>query len=221
MELLSRDISTMEYKTIEDHIIATHIDGIELFNEDSVIVDCGACVGNFTLPLYNEYKSNFYLYEPDPRNHRRVCRRFKNESKIRIMNLLIDTQQGEIEFCLGNFITASSKYPSHRGLGNQTVKVKTTTLDWEFKNIDRIDLLKLDLEGSEKEVIPSLSKEFLNKVNQISVEYHLQAEIDGYTESDVKLCRSYLRNKGFKEIAYDATKYNGGQEACYINKRLL
>ena len=137
------------------------------------------------------------------------------------MNRVIDTFQGEVTFYLGDFITASSKYASHRGLGNLTHVVKTTTLDLEFKNIDRIDLLKLDLEGSEKEVIPVLSKGFLEKVNQISCEYHLQAEIDEYTEADAIRCRNYLKDNGFREIMYDDTKYNAGQEACYINEKML
>lgn len=206
----------MNIKRIEDHIIVT-----DFLDYNSVIVDCGACVGNFTKALYDEYKCYFYLYEPDPRNYRRICKRFKDEKNITILNRAIDTQQGTINFYLGNYITASSKYKSHRGLGNLVEKVHTTTLDWDFTSFDRIDLLKLDLEGAEKEVIPSLPKDFLSKVSQIVVEYHIYSQIDGYTQDDINRCREYLKSNGFAEIEYDDTVHNGGPEACYINERLL
>lgn len=206
---------------IEEHKVAINITNKKLFDSNSVIIDCGACIGSFTKPLYDRYKCNFYLYEPDPRNYRRLCRRFKDCMRIKIMDKAIDTFQGEIEFHLGNYITASSKYASHRGLGNLIENVKTTTLDWELRHLERINLLKLDLEGSEKEVIPQISKEILQKINQIIVEYHLQSEIDGYTQYDIDKCRNHLKECDFTEVYYGKQKPNAGYDGTYINKRLL
>jgi len=213
----------IDYKTlyIEEHTIVTDIDKKKLFNKDSIIFDCGACVGDFTFPLYNLYKCNFYLYEPDSRNHRRLCRRFKDIPKIRIQNKAIDEEIATKEFYLGRFITASSLFQSHRGLGNNIIEVKTTTLEKEMKEFDKIDLLKLDLEGSEIDVILGMDKKLLKKILQINVEYHLQAEIDGYIKEMVNQCRYYLKDNGFEEIIYNDTKYNAGQDACYLNRRLI
>lgn len=202
-------------------MVIYNINDKELFDEDSIIFDCGACVGEFTLPLYERFKSNFYLYEPDPRNHRRLCNRFKNYPKIRIQNKAIDRKIGEKMFYLGNFITASSLYSTHRGLGDLQVRVETTSLNNELMEFDRIDLLKLDLEGSEIDVIPDMRDYILDKINQINVEYHLQSEIDGYTQSKVDECREHLKKNGFKEIRYFQSKPNAGYDGCYLNEKLI
>jgi hypothetical protein len=54
-----------EYKFLEvsEHYLIHNINGKELFNENSIIMDCGACIGDFTQPLWDRYHCNFYLFE--------------------------------------------------------------------------------------------------------------------------------------------------------------
>jgi len=196
---------------IEDHYIED-----SLLNEDSIIFDCGACVGNFTQPLWDKYHCNFYLYEPDPRNFRQLKYRFFDK-KIRLNKKLISNSEGNGFLYTGRFPTASSIFNTHRGLDGNSLIVEQTSIKKEIGSFDYIDLLKLDIEGEEISVITHMDKVTLSKINQISVEFHLQSEIKDYTEEDVWYCRDRLIRNGFKEIIYEPNEgTNKGQEALYI-----
>lgn len=201
----------MEIIEIEGHPIIP-----ESLNDSSIVFDCGACVGEFTFQLYTKYGCRFYAYEADSRNYRRMNHRFINHQNIYTFNKAIDKDVGIKEFYLGNFITASSLYRSHRGLGHLVENVPTTTIDNELSNFDMIDLLKLDLEGSEIDVIPNILPKTLQKINQITIEFHLQSKIDGYTPEKVDICRNYLKEL-FNEVMY-VDKGNDGYHGLYLNK---
>jgi FkbM family methyltransferase len=202
----------METTEIEGHAFIP-----ELLNETSIIFDCGACVGEFTAKFYNMFGCKFYLYEADSRNYRRLSNRLKVYQNIYVFNKAIDKEIGTKEFYIGNYITASSLYKSHRGLGNLVENVETTTIDNELMYFDKIDLLKLDLEGSEIDVIPNILPKTLKKINQITVEFHLQSKIEGYTQEKVDICREYLK-KYFDEIMY-VDKGNDGYHGLYLLKQ--
>lgn len=199
----------MEIIEIEGHPVV-----VDNLNRDSVVFDCGACIGNFTYPLMKKYKCNFILYEPDFRNYRRLVKRFKEHINITVINKAIYTVGTEKEFYLGDFITASSLYKSHRGLGKLSYIAKIANLNDEI--CIPIDLLKLDLEGAEVEVIPNLNKDTLLKIKQITVEFHLQSKIDGYTQEKIDVCRNYLKEL-FDEVIY-VDKGNDGHHGLYLNK---
>lgn len=203
----------MNIQEIEDHYVVT-----DSLDKDSIIFDCGACVGDFTLPLYEKYGGIYHLYEPDFRNYRRLKNRFKSFKNMNIHNKAIDGKIGKDILHIGKFITASSLFDTHRGLGDMEKDVETTTIKHEMNEIGikNLDLLKLDVEGSEIFVIPSMDKEILKKIKQIVVEYHLQSKIEEYSETAVNLSRSHLIENGFKEVIY-IDKGNKGQEACYLN----
>lgn len=203
----------MKTSEIEGHPLI-----LELLNNASIIFDCGACVGDFTSKLYNMFGCRFYLYEADSRNFRRLKARLQSYANIYSFNKAIDKKIGTRQFYLGNYITASSLYESHRGLGHLIEEVQTTTIDNETSNFEKIDLLKLDLEGSELDVIPDILPKTLQKISQITVEFHLQSNIDGYTKEKVDVCRDYLK-KEFDEIMY-VDKGNDGHHGLYLNKRL-
>ena len=201
----------MKIVEIEGHSVITNY-----LNDKSLVFDCGACVGEFTDKLYDLCGCSIYAYEPDPRNHRKLKKRFNMNNKIVTFNVGIDKELGVKDFHIGNYITASSFFKSHRGLGNLSVSVPVTTIEEETRVFGDIDLLKLDLEGSEIDVIMSMDEITMQKIKQITVEFHLQSKIDEYTLEKVNACREYLK-KQFDEIEY-VDKGNDGHHGLYLRK---
>jgi len=191
---------------------------LDYLKSDSMVFDCGACVGEFTEKLNALNPCAFNLYEPDPRNYRRLKNRFKNNYRIVVFNIRIGKEQGKQEFYLGNYITASSFFKSHRGIGNNAVQVHMTTIEEELSVYGNIGLLKLDLEGSEIEAIPVIPEDTLSMIKQITVEFHPQSKIDGYTQEKIDICREHLK-KQFNEIEY-VDKGNDGHHGLYLNKEI-
>ena len=204
-------MTSKKLTSISEHYLVE--DGLD---KDSIVIDCGACVGDFTLPIYGKYKCKCFLYEPDIRNYRRVKNRLKDIKGIKIFNKAIAVNMTTTPFYLGRYMTASSLYKTHRGLSDISIDVDTITIDEILNDFDEIDILKLDIEGSELSVILNIPKETYRKIKQILVEYHLQAEIEDYTKEQVDECRQHIIDMGFEELIYDDTKVNAGQEACYI-----
>lgn len=201
----------MKIIEIEGHKVV-----LDYLNENSIVFDCGACVGEFTSKLYDILKCRFICFEPDFRNFRKLKRRFAENKQITPLCIGIDTEIGFKELYLGSFNTSSSFYESHRGLSGLTVEVPVRTLELETESYDLIDLLKLDLEGSEIEVIPSMADSVMSKIKQITVEFHSQSKIEGYTKEKIDICRKHLK-KQFNEIEY-IDKGNDGHHGLYLNK---
>jgi FkbM family methyltransferase len=210
-----------DYKFLEisEHYIIYSVGEKQIFKEDSIIIDCGACVGNFTQPLWDKYHCNFYLYEPDPRNFRQLKYRFSIYPKIKLNRIAISDINDKKVFYTGRFETSSSLLNSHRGLDGNTAIVDCTTLNDILHGFEKVDLLKLDVEGEEIYIIPTLDPIEIKKVGQVIIEFHLQSEIDGYNIEKVNICREWMKKYGFIEVKYESNKgTNKGQEAVYLNE---
>jgi len=211
----------MDYKFLEiaEHHVVHAIGHEQLFNKDSIILDCGACVGNFTQPLWDKFHCNFYLYEPDPRNFRQLRYRFSIYPEIQLRRFAVSYIGGNRKLYTGRFETASSLSSSHRGLDGNTTVVECITLNDILQGFEMIDLLKLDVEGEEIYIIPTLDPLEIRKVRQVVIEFHLQTEIDEYDEEKVNICREWMKKYGFIEVKYEPNiGTNKGQEATYLNE---
>ena len=123
------------------------------------ILDIGSNIGISALYFLSRNKKNrIYCVEPDPNNAyflKKNLKRFKNRSEISFVAITSDRKKYK------NFnLSFDGKYSSFREIGeilDKTIKVKTKTID-DLLNEDFFYnklpiLLKLDIEGLEKEVI--------------------------------------------------------------------
>ncbi len=81
-------------------------------------------------------------------------------------------------------------------------------------NINFIDLLKLDIEGSETDVLLSLNSAFISKIGQITVEFH-----DFIIENqkiEIKQIISKLKSNGFVMIR---ASYKDYSDTLFINSK--
>jgi hypothetical protein len=76
--------------------------------------------------------------------------------------------------------------------------VPAVTIDSLFEEniIDRIDFLKIDCEGAEKQVLLGISDQNLSKVKKIALEFHLSH----LTESDSMEIVERLTAQGFRSF---------------------
>jgi FkbM family methyltransferase len=83
------------------------------------------------------------------------------------------------------------------GTGNAGVPVRTTTLTELMNDIgaDRIDLLKMDIEGSEYDVLGSTGTSTLARIGAITLEYHKPDASTPSAKQD--LARHLVQNGGF------------------------
>ncbi|MDO9271238.1 MAG: FkbM family methyltransferase [Methylobacter sp.] len=132
------------------------------------VVDCGANYGAFSTCLAKEHLATVYGFEPDPR----LFPMLPELENVTFFNSAVSGSGANLILNLGEE-KCSSAYFSEEA-GQTAVTVKSTKLN-DFcseKELNKIDLLKLDIEGAEIEVLEKLPPEFLATVGQITVEFH-------------------------------------------------
>lgn len=92
------------------------------------------------------------------------------------------------------------------GLINTGETVTSITLDKlsEFCKVPYWDLIKVDIEGAEREVIMSLTKA---PAKQLSIEFHLHT--GAYSKFQMSLMEIKLRQLGYKAVSHELTSQHG------------
>jgi FkbM family methyltransferase len=118
------------------------------------IFDCGAHHGR----VAREYAAAFpqariYSFEPTPATFEVLKQNVAGHDRITITHAAVGETEGEMDFYIAPFEQANSLLPRHPGHPEreQKVQVRVRRID-EFageQNIDRIEILKLDIEGFE------------------------------------------------------------------------
>ena len=120
-------------------------------------------------------------------------------------------------FHIADSSLASSLWPAAAG-PIRTIEVQAISLPDLLSLIgcQRVDLIKIDIEGAEIDVLAACPDEVLKNIAQISVEFHDFCHITDL--SDVKRTLQRLRRLGFFSVRMSRV---GHQDTWLINRRLL
>lgn len=173
---------------IHEVIDANEYEGV--FN-DLVVIDLGANIGSFSFWIYDRAKI-IYALEPVP-----GCIEMMSKTKqaggldkLNIYQLAISGLGGDREFLLDPSPTGGGGKldPNPFPTDNRTiVKTKTMKQFMEDEGIQRVDILKIDVEGGEKEIFQRPGfRDVADKIKTIVGEYHQydpteDLELCGYT----------------------------------------
>lgn len=138
-----------------------------------VILDVGANVGVSVLSFRARYPdARIVAVEPDPRSFERLARNVGPDPRVDLVHAAAAGEPGEVTlFRTPGFSIAASL--TGRGEGEATpVAVRARTLDeiCDELGVDRIDVLKLDVEGAELEALRGFSR--LEEVGYVLGEAH-------------------------------------------------
>jgi FkbM family methyltransferase len=169
---------------------------VDPLNSASTILDLGANHGHFASTIVDRFQCQAVCVEPDPRIYSALA----SNPKISAINAAVTTQAGPAKFYLAQNSECSSLI---RPSGSETVdeiECQTVTMDTLLAKIGarQVDLLKMDIEGLELELLTSLDHRTLDRVNQLSVEFHESLGI-GSTKEVVAVIER-LRDFGFGAV---------------------
>ena len=144
-----------------------------------VVVDIGAHIGDFSIFASLNSAKNIFSYEPDPNTFKLLKQNINsnNIKNIKYINLAVSDKNGECNFYINKIDGGSSFFRTTDSPKN--IKVKSITLADIFtqNKISTIDFLKIDCEGSEGLIFKKATKNTLDRINQISLEYHNNVSI--------------------------------------------
>ena len=139
------------------------------FNRGGVVVDLGANIGTFS--IYSAFKgSKVYAVEPEPHNAEALN---NNIILNNMQDLITHIPYGVSDKKGTAVITDMGGGASIKDDGMFGTEIELMSLDSLFGlyNIDEVDILKIDVEGSEPEIILGASKENLQKCKYITMEF--------------------------------------------------
>lgn len=142
------------------------------------VIDVGAHIGTFSLLALKRGAKKVIAIEPDPDSFMILTKHLTNFSNIVFYNkALWKNNTDELNLC-----SPSENLPTHfRALEENAKKTyrvcrkaKPITLAQIIaeQQLEKIDLLKIDIEGGEKEVFSSLPPELFAKIDCIVGEWH-------------------------------------------------
>ena len=117
-------------------------------------IDVGAHTGKITQMMVAASPQQHLAFEPIPELYAALQKKF--QQKIRLYNYALSYEIGNSNF---NLVTTNKAYsgllkrPYDKLESDTTITVNTTTLDAIIAPQQRIHLIKMDVEGAEKEVL--------------------------------------------------------------------
>ena len=153
-------------------------------NEGDIVLDIGANYGFFSLYAENFKPSKIISFEPSKKTFNYLNSNFSNGIKHQ---KAVSGLSGKSKFSDDNSSSASSRLLVN---GEYEVEVVGINDLLNYLNLEKVDFLKIDCEGSEKEIFEEITLETISKINKIVVEYH---------SDDIKhLILNKLHNFNFK-----------------------
>lgn len=140
----------------------------------SCVLDLGAHVGIFAA-LVAPLAERVIAYEPVPENFCRLERNVASSRNVEAIRAGVDARDGVLTLFGPRTPRGSARFSKHEvARGAPRIEVPCVSLDTLFArhDVDRCDLLKLDVEGAEHDILEQASAGTLARIRRIHGEYH-------------------------------------------------
>jgi len=144
-----------------------------------IIFDVGSEAGDKTIVLLRTFpQAQIYCFEPREKIHKIFKKRIKKyQSRVKLFKAGLYNKNGQSTFYVYSHQPTSSILPITKYLNKEykilkKITINIYTLDYiveKFK-IPKIDFLKIDVEGVEKEVLEGAKNSLRNKIYNVFVE---------------------------------------------------
>jgi FkbM family methyltransferase len=117
----------------------------------SIVVDAGANIG-----IYSEFLSRcvgangvVHSFEPSPENFKRLRSATRKLANVRLSQAAVGERSGRSELYLSDKLNVDHRAYAAEGDSRRTVAIEMVALDDYFTPGERVDLIKIDIQGYE------------------------------------------------------------------------
>ena len=151
----------------------THRLNYEELKPKSTVVDVGGYLGEWSEKIKDKYNPNIYILEPIHSYYEGLVKKFGEKDKIKIFNFGLSSSSGKVKINLDN--ASSSLYKP--GTGSQEVEISTVDSFMKDNSIEEIDLMKINIEGSEFDLLEDIIQKGLqSKIKNYQIQFHVFVE---------------------------------------------
>lgn len=166
-------------------------------NENSLVIDLGGYLGEWTEKIYKKYSCNVYTFEPVKNYYNNILEKFKNDDKVKVFNLGLSSVNQVVKIRHDN---ASSSIFIENGVEEEIQLIKYC--DFIKQNdIETIDLIKINIEGSEYELLNHIIENNLHKkIKNLQIQFHKMFDDSEEKREKIRKLLSLTHN-----LTYDYT----------------
>jgi FkbM family methyltransferase len=191
-------------------VIETHTILPDVVSPGSVVVDCGANVGRFSMAMIRRFGCVCYAIEAAPDTFSKI----PATANLHRYNFALCANNKLVMMSIDEDITRSTIKSSSK---ENKIAVQGRNLGEFFAHEVAgkvVDLVKMDIEGAEIEVIDSLDDDLIKQVGQWTIEFH--DFLGMMSVSDVERRVARIAGLGFYELFW--SKYRNNADVLLINK---
>lgn len=175
------DINYMYYENFNMYIHDSQGSDYERYgckiDEGDVVVDVGGNIGMFSRRALERGASRVITFEPMSKAY--ACLTDNVGYEAECYNIAIGKELGTTKIGVTGSVNNLGGSTSKMEMDNREVIYEEPCITMSLGNLwdlgvlpERINFLKIDCEGGEKEIIESLTDEHLSRIDKISMEYH-------------------------------------------------
>jgi len=139
-------------------------------NNNSIVIDLGAHNGVFTENIFQKFNCFVYSFEPIFKHYESCLNKFKMIDKIKIYPSGLSSENKVVDFHIAG--EASSIYFGDV-LGEFGINLKKIDEFLLEEKIEIVDLIKMNIEGSEYELLEyMLNNNLITKFKNLQIQFH-------------------------------------------------
>lgn len=177
-----------------------------LIHKFKTILDIGANMGSFMVYAAQSCPdARIYCYEPIRENYEILSRNIAVNSlgnRVKALKLAVTAKKGKVNMALFTSPVHSFYHKEESNVQQEVDCVRMQDI-FNHHDLEKVDLLKMNCEGSEYEILENCSHSDFNKILNIRLEYHNLNDKNRNGEYLVK----YLEKEGY--VIDRFTRYQG------------
>lgn len=140
-----------------------------------IVIDAGGYQGDFAHEMNLRYKARVYCLEPIKEFYENCCQRFKDRPDVTVHPLALHDHNGAVTLGISN----NSSGVRSSGTERQACQGVTLQSFMLKHGIDRVALLKLNIESSEFDVLEdAILCRMLPRIDRLQVQWHAIPDFD-------------------------------------------
>lgn len=178
--------------------ISEHTFLVAPITPQSTVVDLGVNLGTFATSVIQEFGCSVVGVEPVPH----LFDAIRATEGLTVERLAIAAEARQVTMFLSDSIYAATIDPRLSEGDAPSVEVSAVSFGdlLDRFGLDRVPLVKVDIEGAEIEMFDTTPVETLQRVDQFSIEFH--DFLDPSHAADVQRVRQRLHSAGFAEMSF-------------------
>jgi FkbM family methyltransferase len=140
-------------------------------DKSSIFIDVGGHLGNFSYDIHKKYECSIYAFEPLKDNFDKMSKNLSMFPKIICINSALSNFDGETH--ISSLGASSSLFDRKEGGANTKISVKAFSTFVGEEGLEVIDLVKMNIEGSEYELLDEIiDSGCISKIKHLQIQFH-------------------------------------------------